>query len=337
VLDAVVSHAIRPADVSGPLFVVTGSDPATNVVARRGDGTCVFLERHAGCLCAIHRTAGAQALPSACRHFPREVLIDAARGILISLSHFCPTAAGLLFSAGSLEIVEARPPLRIEPPLEGLDGTEAIAPLVRPGLLSDPDGYDAWERAGLRTLSRSDCTPDQALDLIAAATEQVRRWKPNQGPLASCVATAFRELTPPAPGERHLGRLDGALSLAELCAAHFPPEAGPVPELDNVWGSLVEPSIAAYDAAIRNYLGARLFGNWMAYEGRGMRSILAWLRMALAVFRNELARRSARCGSPPERADVLEAFRATDLLLLHTIDSDAIACTFASLEGPEPA
>jgi hypothetical protein len=342
VLEAVSAHRIRPPGVSGPLFVDTssdpgereqtaGSDPVTRVLARHVDGTCVFLERRG--LCAIHRTAGVQSLPTACRHFPREILIDAARGILISLSHFCPTAANLLFSTGSLDVVEAHPPLSLEPPVEGLDATAAIAPLVRPGLLSDPEGYDAWERAALATLARPDCTARQAVDLIAAATEEVRSWQPRDGSLAACVGEAL-------PVTRAIGRSTGGaagLDFAELCAAHFPPAAGPVADFDRVWDRLIEPSMELYDRPLRNYLGTRLFGTWMAYEGRGLRSTVEWLRTALAVFRNELARRSAASGSPPARADVVEAFRTSDLLLLHTIDSEALARTFASLEGPEPA
>src|SRR5688572_25581781 len=105
---------------SASLFVLEpGADDP--VVARRDDGTCVFFERNGDRLCTIHRIAGAAALPSACRHFPREVLRD-RRGTFISLSHFCPTAARLLLDANgsdALHVITAPASLCLEEPVEG--------------------------------------------------------------------------------------------------------------------------------------------------------------------------------------------------------------------------
>src|SRR5215831_8464688 len=68
------------------------------VAARDAGGACTFLDATAR-LCSIHRAGGVRALPLTCRMFPRVVLHD-ARGTFVSLSHFCPTAASLLFSSG---------------------------------------------------------------------------------------------------------------------------------------------------------------------------------------------------------------------------------------------
>ena len=111
-----------------------------------------------GRLCIIHRDFGVEALPSACRHFPRKVLHD-ARGTLISLSHFCPTAAATLLTPARSSIVDARPPLRLTSPMEGLDAWDALPPLLRPGLLCDMEGYDTWERAGVAVFAQPD-SPD---------------------------------------------------------------------------------------------------------------------------------------------------------------------------------
>ena len=57
--------------------------------------------------CAIHRVLGHDALPSACRHFPRAAVTDDL-GTFVTLSHFCPTAASMLFRDDvELSIVEA--------------------------------------------------------------------------------------------------------------------------------------------------------------------------------------------------------------------------------------
>src|SRR5262245_57049394 len=84
----------------GPL--PEGAAAMLNVRGNNGD--CVFFEKDGGRLCAVHRELGAHSLPAACRQFPRVVLTD-ARGTLISLSHFCPTAAGLLCSPFPIRIV----------------------------------------------------------------------------------------------------------------------------------------------------------------------------------------------------------------------------------------
>src|SRR5262249_19849677 len=147
----------------------------------------------------------------------------------------CPTAAALLLSPDALDIVDAGPPLQIGEPVDGLDATDALAPLVRPGLLCDLDGYDAWERACLALLSAPHRTPHHALDLIAAATEEIRDWRPDEGSLVARVNAAFRHTTPVV---FHQSR-----DFAELCARHFPPSAGPVPGFDAVWDCLVGPYI----------------------------------------------------------------------------------------------
>jgi hypothetical protein len=90
------------------------------VAARDAGGACTFLDGRAR-RCSIQRARGLQALPLTCRMFPRIVLHD-ARGTFVSLSHFCPTAASLLFdAAGEAAIVEAPPALVDVGALDGLD------------------------------------------------------------------------------------------------------------------------------------------------------------------------------------------------------------------------
>ena len=283
---------------SASLFVpeTGGGDP---VVARRDDGTCVFFERDGDRLCTIHRIAGAAALPSACRHFPREVLRD-PRGTFISLSHFCPTAARLLLDANAsnaLEVITAPASLCLEEPVEGMDALDALPPLVRPGLLGDFEGYEAWERGSLAVLARPDLTPSAALDIIDAATEDIREWVPGAETLATRVVEAF-------------GRVEGSRLRDDLPGTHL-------------------------DTAVNRYLGARLFGNWMAYQGRGWRSIVAWLRLAGDVLNDELLARTVE-GRALHDDDFVAAVGAADLFLLHTTDSEVLARRFAAAEGPEP-
>ncbi len=128
-------------------------------------------------------------LPSACRHFPRVFLRD-GRGTLVTLSHYCPTAAALLLDDGPLFIMEAAAPLALAEPIEGLDAREALPPLVRPGLLADLQGYAAWEEAAMAQFTDAPSI-DVALDRITAATERIRQWTPQRGRLVDAVTSAF--------------------------------------------------------------------------------------------------------------------------------------------------
>lgn len=67
------------------------------VLAPEVSGRCVFLEGAGGrSRCAVHHRLGEGALPSACRQFPRVVTLIPL-GLSVTLSHYCPTAASLLF------------------------------------------------------------------------------------------------------------------------------------------------------------------------------------------------------------------------------------------------
>jgi Fe-S-cluster containining protein len=334
VMHLVASGHVLPASSISPLFVRAkhGSE-AGWTIARKTSGDCVFFNRDGERLCAIHEAAGVDALPTACRHFPRVVLRD-ARGILLSLSHFCPTAAALLLAPTPLAVVDAGDRLRLEEPVEGLDGRDALPPLVRPGLLSDLEGYDAWERACIATFARRDLGWQQALDLIAAATEQVRRWEPGTRSLRSQVENAFAHA-------RHEHCNDPqAQSRARETVRSFTgaPACGELPEIDDYAlesEGLPNARDESFDRAMRNYLAARVFGNWIAYQGRGLRSIVEWLRTCAAAVRHHAMQRAIGSAAAIPR-EFLESFRAADLLLLHTIDTQAFARRAMALEGPDP-
>jgi hypothetical protein len=106
------------------------------VAARDANGACSFFDGTSH-LCSIHGRHGLHALPLTCRMFPRLVLHD-ARGTFISLSHFCPTAARLLFdAAGDGAIVAAPPALTDVGELDGLDARREWPPLLRPGVMME--------------------------------------------------------------------------------------------------------------------------------------------------------------------------------------------------------
>ena len=126
-----------PAEVAGTLAV-------------RPNGECTFFRIPAsGALpstpgCAVH-----PARPSSCSHFPYVCLID-ARGVHVTLSHYCPTAASLLFDdTGPLGIVEGPPPVPGFAVPEGLDARDSLPPLEAPTRLMTFDAFTAWERTAI--------------------------------------------------------------------------------------------------------------------------------------------------------------------------------------------
>ena len=80
-----------------PFRTVPGLPHGARVALRvDSGGRCVFLDPERGRLCTIHSHLGPGALASACRDFPRVVTLT-PDGFSITLSHYCPTAAGRLF------------------------------------------------------------------------------------------------------------------------------------------------------------------------------------------------------------------------------------------------
>ena len=105
---------------------------------------------------ASSTTAGAPSTNTVrCRActFPYVCLID-ARGVHVTLSHYCPTAASLLFEhEGPIEIVEGPSPVPALDIPEGLDARESLAASSRAeSRLMSFDEFSNWERDELRTL-----------------------------------------------------------------------------------------------------------------------------------------------------------------------------------------
>ncbi len=339
VLTAVDGGVLRSSE-AGLALLAELAGPVEVMVPRRADRACMFFEPRVSGSCAIHREAGEGALPSACRHFPRELLVD-ARGTFVSLSHYCPTAAALLATPDALDVVQARAPLRIGGPVEGLDATDALPPLLRPGMLGDLEGYAAWEAAALTVFARPDVTAGEALDAVEALTEMVRAWQPGESPLSAAVARASTQVGAGSElGRSQLGagselgrRSRGALAaaFAPLVAQHIPEDAFPVADYETRWAALVEgePDV---ELVMRNYLAARLFANWIAYQGRGLRTIVEWLGTCHAVIRNEIALRCMADRRSATLDDAIAAAGRADLLLVHTIDSQTLADAVADVE-----
>lgn len=195
------------------------------VFARDAGQRCVFLVRGSegrpaaggsapATRCAVHAQLGEEALTSACRQFPRVVTLTPL-GASVTLSHYCPTAAGMLFrhpeggiatafhpEGGSAAAPEAPaiPSLRIldDPPgfppgwpYEGLDARQALPPFLRPGVLMSWPALERWEEHAVASLADESFPPEAALDALAAAAERARAWTPDHGDLDAFFVEAL--------------------------------------------------------------------------------------------------------------------------------------------------
>lgn len=129
-----------------PLRVVPWLAPDENApedvagtLALRPNGHCVFFEAGRP-RCAIHDVK-----PAGCVHFPYVCLID-QRGVHVTLSHFCPTAASMLFEHNE-PIAISEGPAPVAGDLEGLDARESLPPASSDGKrLLTLDELDQWQR-----------------------------------------------------------------------------------------------------------------------------------------------------------------------------------------------
>jgi Fe-S-cluster containining protein len=312
--------------------------PGAGVVLRTtASGACVFYGRDGG-LCAVQQTLGHDHLPSACQHFPRRCVIEPER-VAVSLSHFCPTAAGLAFAADiDLRVVDAPASLVGHVALEGLDARESLPPLLRPDLLMDRAGYLAWERIVIEILAGPG-TPEAALAGISAFSERVRTWAPRDGELCEAVERC-RSTVGGSPAEMRCGSDDGTSVRPRIedyedvrASALAGIETTPAPEhLDMIDARWVAPAWPNFQQPLRYFLAAHAFGNWCAYHGGGLRTVVRSLEVALAAVRVEAARLCAAAERPLDAPILTEAMRAADLLLVHLADPKSLAARLSAVE-----
>lgn len=305
-------------------------DDAGAMLERNHAGECVFFERESR-LCVVHRDLGHEALPATCRHFPRLAVHD-SRGTFVSLSHYCPTAAGLLFREDvGLQIVsapEAFPPADYE----GLTvRADDLPPLLRPGVVMDLDAYTRWEAHMVRRCADA-ATPESALATLERDAARVRTWTPDGPSMLDLVM-----MLPPG-----LVEAPAPAALAASLAAHVrsmaavPDDLRPPPDergLEEAFTRFVAPAWSSWSAPLRRYLAAKAFASWTAYQGRGLLSIVRGLQVALALVRVEAARECRNATAPLNRERLLAAFRQADFILNHLAVGEDLASEWSKAEA----
>lgn len=290
------------------------------ILSTEPDGSCTFFEADQGRLCAIHRELGEHLLPSACRQFPRVTLKDPG-GTWITLSHFCPTAANLLFVPGPLRVVPAPDALSLHGYAEGLDATNTLPPLLRPGMLMDVAGYHAWERAAVELLDTAGSNVTAALSALHAATAEIGEWSPGGEPLEDVVIEVMRRV----PGAPTLEDPAEALRRHSLAVASVPRGLTAPPDASRIDPHHPKVTVLCreFDDVIRRYLASKIFASWWPYLGLDLLSVVEAIRVHDAVLRTNVGRRLDR--NQGGREAMLEAIRDTDLLMVHLSDYRTLA------------
>ena len=309
-------------------------EDAAAIFERLESGACVFFDQDSR-LCIVHRDLGEEALATTCRTFPR-LAVDDARGTFVTLSHFCPTAASLLFRDDvPLEIVES-PPAFPPADYDGLTATrDDLPPLLRPNVLMDLDGYTAWERHMVAVCAAA---PDaeSALATMALDAASLRTWTGGGGALVAAVARLPREIVHGAP-HASLAISLAAYREAMQCVSQEmrpePDEAG----LAEAFTAHVVPEWHRFPAPLRRYVAAKAFASWTAYQGRGIATIVRGLEAALALVRVEAARQCRDAGAPLDAERLKQAFRQADFVLNHLAVGEELAEAWASRNAREGA
>ena len=305
-------------------------DDAAAIFERTERGACVFFARGSN-LCIVHRDLGESALPATCRHFPRLAVRD-ARGTSISLSHFCPTAASMLFRDDvPVAIVEA-PPAFPDADYEGLAvAADDLPPLLTPRMLMDHEGYSAWERHMVARAADLTRPPESVLATLMRDARALSAWTPGPRSLAEAVGRLPLDYVAATPPDD----LTASLRLFMQVMAAVPDDLKPEPDEEAVpdaYRDWVRPVWLDHGSAVNRYIAAKAFASWTAYQGRGVATIVRGLEAAVALVRVEAARQCRESGRLLDAAQLLEAFRAADFALNHLAVGEDLALGWAEAE-----
>jgi Fe-S-cluster containining protein len=300
-------------------------DGSNTVLALTPERACVFFEPRRGerlSSCAIHRVLGHDALPSACRHFPRVAITD-DHGTFVTLSHFCPSAATLLFDDRvPLSIVQPPASFNVVTDYEGLDARGALPPLLRASVLMDLHGHHAWETRVVRVMADEGYDAEAALTQLEHDADRVRAWRPGREALCERIRGLGTDQTAmPA-------RKVEDVALYELVRSCVPPglSSEPVPDdFDATDAAHVQPAWRDFAVPVKRYMAARAFASWIPWHARDLRVAVRWLVAARSVLKVEAARECGRNGRRLDRAQLVAAVRRADLLLVHKASAATVA------------
>ena len=348
-IESTLLDRLRDADAGGRLTALSGGTwEEHGILCHTPESTCVFHEIATGRPgCRLEIEVGAAGLPHSCRQFPRILLRDSS-GWHLSLSAWCGTAARLIASGQT--VTHRSPPdldygatflsfahISVSPRVhvEGLDAHDAWPPLLRPGVLAGHDAYAQWEEGLLtRYLGRGEATLARRLADAIDWTERVRNWRPEGLALSALIAETTEGHLSDDTRIWHMPDSVDPEGVLRALMNYVPPDW----RVADWPHGLIDADLAGHcltaadvEASLARYLGTRLMASWVAYQGQGLRSVLASLVSAYALAVLALSR-TGTGGVTFGR--MTSALRASDWLLLHLLDREQWAEWCVQYESP---
>lgn len=312
--------AVESGQLPAPALAFVEGSGGVSLLAHDDEGACVFQDASTN-LCTVHSRLGEGALPVGCRVFPRVALRD-VRGVRITLSNFCPTAAAMLWRSDKALAIERNPIAFPAQDYDGLDARGDWPPLVCPGILADYEGFDAWEAHAVSRLAEAP-TPTAALSALRFDAETIAQWRPGGATLTDAIGDL--------PWCERLPR-GSAVERYEEVRDAIPSDLRP----RSATSSVQTLDEAPFSEPTRRFVAAHAFASWCAYQGYGVRTFVRSLEAALAVVRVEADRQSEDAGRALDRMLLTEAFRMADLRLRHQASPEALARVWSRAES-EPS
>jgi hypothetical protein len=303
---AIDAHRLTPLPDDAAAMDLDAEGP---ILLGRRQGRCVSHDRHPAGGCRIQRTLGHQALPLACRQFPR-LSVRHGDDVSVTLSHYCPSVRALLNApADTVSIVDGAPAFPAVGEYVGLNADPLVPPLLHARVALD---WDTWPLIESRAVALLDEQGWAGLTRLGDAIERLRVWTPGRSPLHDAVHAAFdMALLEQAPGwSRYAGSTD---LTADVMAAI--PEAWQATARAAIASGAAAPDLS--DATVGRFLAAHAFANWAAYNGRGLRTWYRAIETAAGLL--------SQTGDPG----------VVDLLLRHLADPSALIARWNRAEaGP---
>ena len=301
----------------------TAPGEVAGILSQQPGGACVFRGPSG---CAIHGTR-----PRSCEHFPYVCVID-ARGIHVTLSHYCPTAAEMLFHPGVPEVVDGPPIFADGRMPEGLDARESLPPTRMAAGDADADSgaadcadTGAADCADYADTGAADCADHsrngsrQPHALAASHAPRLMDWDEVTRWEQAAVRAVAAVTRVPAPPD---------LALFEHARAAVPPPLTwpAAPErLDAVWAEGVAPSWPEWSTVIGRYLASKVHASWAMFLASGPADVVRGVDIARAVLQVEATRQCTHAARALDKALLREALRQSDLLLIHHADPFILA------------
>lgn len=204
--------------------------------------------------------------------------------------------------------------------LDTLDAREAWPPLLRPRVLMGHEGYEYFEQYAIEEIlapaAKEGVGCAETLQELLRWVTHGRAWQSTGGSTLlehlRNHPTAGVGHSPPRPIEPLLNDLVSAVPV------EWRPLSWPHGLTDEDLGG---PTLARREAesALLRYVGTRLVGSWIAYQGEGVLSVVASLVSSYALAASALA---VNGGGVVTVGRMASAIRAADWLQLHLLDRD---------------